>query len=154
MIRLFIFFAIFFGGVSSYAFSRDSLNCRVVAVNGVSVHGELVRYARLSDGWTSVELKQFLGVKITRHISGEAVGKNFHVNRGLGIYSTPKFSNEKNWRVTVLDKGSSDQSFKVLSLSSWGYVHAQYFQVDLFEDSEKKPFRLVDGGTIYTGFCE
>lgn len=154
MLRFFIFFAVLLCNTSTHAFSRESINCRVVTANEVSTEGELFRYARLSDSWISVELKQFFGVKIKRHIFGEAVGKNFHVNRGLGVYSTPQFSNEKNWRINVLDKGSSEQSLKVLSVSAYGYVHTQYLQVDLFEQSEKKPFRLVNGGTIYTGFCE
>jgi hypothetical protein len=82
----------------------------------------------------------------------DAEGAEFTVNRKTGAYVSRFFSNEV-WKKYILDIGSKEQSFKVLSTSTDGYVHTQYLQIDLNDESIIKPFRLVNGVTVFTGVC-
>jgi hypothetical protein len=82
----------------------------------------------------------------------DAEGAEFTVNRKTGAYVSRFFSNEV-WKKYILDIGSKEQSFKVLSTSTGGYMHTQYLQIDLYDESIIKPFRLIIGSTVFTGVC-
>jgi hypothetical protein len=57
------------------------------------------------------------------------------------------------WRYEVLDRGSDQQSYKVIYTSQAGFVHVQLLQIREFEDGPVKPFLLVDGTEVHTGTC-
>jgi hypothetical protein len=80
------------------------------------------------------------------------VGKEFFVDRTNGWIRGEVFSSA-GWTTTqVLDNGSSQQSFKVLYLSS-PYVHVRVLVVQEFEEGESKSFALLDDGDFFSGTC-
>jgi hypothetical protein len=52
----------------------------------------------------------------------------------------------------VIDQGSAQHSYKVMSNKLNGRIQAQFFEVRLQEKSDKKPFFLLAAEIIY-GYC-
>lgn len=81
-----------------------------------------------------------------------ANSETFVLDRAAGVFNSQALSN-KDMVTTVLDYGSTKQSYKAISRNTTGYVHARYLEVQVFADSMDKPFMMTDGGNIYTGKC-
>ena len=85
------------------------------------------------------------------------VGSVFSVDRVSGKIIGKPFTNIRADSVRVLDEGSSEQSFKVLSLSMAlkGEYNTGFLIIDEFQKAEYKPFVGQDGtSTIYSGLCK
>jgi hypothetical protein len=78
-------------------------------------------------------------------------GAEFIVQREKGLMMG-RFVNNSGWKVTVLDTGSSQNSYKVLSTRTSGRVQSQFFEVRLQEKGPKKPFVLVAAEVLH-GTC-
>lgn len=78
-------------------------------------------------------------------------GAEFIVQREKGLMMG-RFVNNSGWKVTVLDTGSSQNSYKVLSTRTGGRVQSQFFEVRLQEKGSKKPFVLVAAEVLH-GTC-
>jgi hypothetical protein len=78
-------------------------------------------------------------------------GAEFIVQRDKGLMMG-RFVNNSGWKVTVLDMGSSQNSYKVLSTRTSGRVQSQFFEVRLQEKGLKKPFVLVAAEVLH-GTC-
>ena len=82
---------------------------------------------------------------------------NFAVNRKTGAIIGAPFSNTVSISTTsiqVLDYGSKDQAFKVLSVYKGAFTTVDYLVVEEFSDSQEKPFRGIAMSSIYTGTCK
>ena len=54
---------------------------------------------------------------------------------------------------TVLDPGSSEQFFRVITVYQ-PYTSVDYLQIEEFADDEEKPFLFLDSpNTVVTGSC-
>lgn len=80
-------------------------------------------------------------------------GAEFIVQRDKGMMMG-RFVSNAGQKVTVIDPGSAQNSYKVLSVSprAGGRVQSQYFEVRLQEKGEKKPFILVAAEVLH-GYC-
>lgn len=76
----------------------------------------------------------------------------FVLDRVTGVFTGAVLAN-KDIVTTVLDYGSTKQSYKAISRNTTGYMHARYLEVEVFSDSMDKPFMMTDGSDIYTGKC-
>ncbi len=80
-------------------------------------------------------------------------GAEFIVQRDKGMMMG-RFVSNAGQKITVVDPGSAQNSYKVLSVSprAGGRVQSQYFEVRLQEKGEKKPFILVAAEVLH-GYC-
>lgn len=80
-------------------------------------------------------------------------GERFMVSRRTGIIMGKRFSNDRE-KITILDAGSKEQSFKMLSVNTSGYVHPTYLQINVFQDAPKKEFMMIwMGNRVVSGTC-
>ena len=82
----------------------------------------------------------------------------FIVDKTSGLVKGDWLSNEYWPTKTIIDSGSSKQSFKLLILSedvigTNGGKHAQYLRVEEYAETFEKPFMHTDGSDITTGVC-
>jgi len=78
-------------------------------------------------------------------------GAEFIVQRDTG-QMMGRFVNNASWKITVLDPGSSQTSYKVLSVRKGGRVQSQFFEVRVQDKGERKPFVLVAAEVLH-GTC-
>ena len=119
--------------VSAAAYADGDLNCTIVGASEVTADGSLNPLAGKKDYYETVAGAEF----IVQRESGTMMGR---------------FVNNSGYKLTVVDKGSATNSYKVLSVRSGGRVQSQYFEVRLQEKGEKKPFVLVAAEVLH-GFC-
>ena len=119
---------------SMQAFSgKFGYECVVDASYGVSDEGKLIRD----------ETKQFEGGK-------------FSVSRETGeVTGLQKASSMLAKQTSVINRGSSEMSFKSIALFSNPAVGGEISVIEIkeFEESEKKPFVMMQGITILSGTC-
>ena len=78
-------------------------------------------------------------------------GAEFIVQRDKGLMMG-RFVNNSGWKVSVLDIGSTQNSYKVLSTRNSGRVQSQFFEVRVQDKGPKKPFVLVAAEVLH-GTC-
>ncbi len=80
-------------------------------------------------------------------------GAEFIVQRDKGMMMG-RFVSNAGQKITVIDPGSAQNSYKVLSVSprAGGRVQSQYFEVRLQDKGDKKPFILVAAEVLH-GYC-
>ena len=88
----------------------------------------------------------------------KSILKSFLVDKNSGLVKGNWLGNEVWPTKTIIDSGSSEQSFKLLTLSADvigtnGGKHAQYLQVEEFAETLEKPFMWTDGNFVVTGVC-
>jgi hypothetical protein len=81
-----------------------------------------------------------------------AAGAEFIVQRDKGLMMG-RFVSNSGWKVSVLDPGSAQTSYKVIATRQGGRVQSQFFEVRLQEKGEKKPFILVATEVLH-GYCK
>ena len=113
--------------------AAGDLNCTITGASEVTVDGSLNPLQGKKDYYETVAGAEF----IVQRDSGTMMGR---------------FVNNTGYKVTVVDKGSPTNSYKVLSVRGGGRVQSQYFEVRLQDKSEKKPFVLVAAEVLH-GFC-
>lgn len=82
----------------------------------------------------------------------------FLVDKNSGLVKGYWINNEVWVTKTIIDSGSSEQSFKLLILSRDvvgpnGGKHAQYLQVEEYVETFEKPFTHINGSIVTTGAC-
>ena len=117
----------------STAHAGSDLNCTITGVTELTANGELESLAGKKNYYET------------------AVGAQFIVQRDQGLMAG-RFVSNAGWKVTVVDPGSAQQSYKVMSNKLNGRVQAQFLEVRLQEKSDKKPFFLLAAEIIY-GYC-
>lgn len=115
------------------AHAAGDLNCTISGASEVTADGSLNPLAGKKDYYETVSGAEF----IVQRDSGTMMGR---------------FVNNSGYKVTVADKGSATNSYKVLSVRPGGRVQSQYFEVRLQEKGDKKPFVLVAAEVLH-GFC-
>ena len=80
-----------------------------------------------------------------------AASAEFIVQRDKGLMMG-RFVSNSGWKITVLDSGSQQNSYKILSTRSNGRVQSQFFEVRLQDKGPKKPFVLVAAEVLH-GTC-
>ena len=113
--------------------AAGDLNCTITGASEVTADGSLNPLQGKNDYYETVAGAEF----IVQRESGTMMGR---------------FVNNTGYKVTVVDKGSPTNSYKVLSVRGGGRVQSQYFEVRLQDKSEKKPFVLVAAEVLH-GFC-
>ena len=113
--------------------AAGDLNCTITGASEVTADGSLNPLQGKKDYYETVAGAEF----IVQRESGTMMGR---------------FVNNTGYKVTVVDKGSPTNSYKVLSVRGGGRVQSQYFEVRLQDKSEKKPFVLVAAEVLH-GFC-
>ena len=78
-------------------------------------------------------------------------GAEFIVQRDTG-QMMGRFVNNAGWKITVIDAGSAQTSYKALSIRKGGRVQSQFFEVRMQDKGERKPFVLV-AAEILHGTC-
>lgn len=99
-------------------------------------------------------------VKDTGTLESLAGGKNYYetiagaefIVQGESGQMMGRFVNNTGWKITVIDAGSAQTSYKVLSVRKGGRVQSQFFEVRVQEKGDRKPFVLV-AGEILHGTC-
>ena len=80
-----------------------------------------------------------------------AAGAEFIVQRDTG-QMMGRFVNNAGWKITVIDTGSAQASYKVLSVRKGGRIQSQFFEVRMQDKGERKPFVLVAAEVLH-GTC-
>lgn len=81
------------------------------------------------------------------------VGQRFSVNRETGVL-TGGLEHPAWSRVTVLDRGSTEQSFKVVAVSTAEFPFLHYLEIREYTSGSVKPFSYTAGSLLRTGTCE
>ncbi len=81
------------------------------------------------------------------------LGTSFSVDRNSGRIINGPLDNGLFKRVEVIDRGSKEQAFELLSVTG-GYVHALLVRIEEYEATRKKPFSALYDDYVYTGNCE
>lgn len=81
------------------------------------------------------------------------VGQRFSVNRETGVL-TGGLEHPAWSRVTVLDRGSTEQSFKVVAVSTAEFPFLHYLDIREYTSGSVKPFSYTAGSLLRTGTCE
>lgn len=115
------------------AAASGDLNCTIVGASEVSNDGSMNALAGKKNYYETV------------------AGAEFIVQRETGTMMG-RFVNNSGFKVNVIDRGASNNSYKVLSVRSGGRVQSQYFEVRLQEPGERKPFFLLAAEVLH-GFC-
>jgi hypothetical protein len=147
-------FFLFFVCLSTNIFALDapiSMNCTIKGVYEVDANGRLQKVSRSKDSMLESFI-EMIGIRKTKGLYIDAEGSEFVVNRRTGSY-TSKYLKNEDWKKYILDFGSKEQSFKLLSISTGGYMHTQYLQIQTFVEGYLKPFYLIDGTDMFTGIC-
>jgi hypothetical protein len=85
----------------------------------------------------------------------QLVDKQFSINRNTGEMVGLPFSTQYYKQITVLDKGSSDNSYKAIVTSYPPNMWVLYIYVAEHNPGKKKPFwGTDDGDKIFSGYCE
>jgi hypothetical protein len=151
MNKLFFLLLFFFSANLSALDAPISMNCTIKGVYEVDANGRLDKVSK-SKGSMVESLFEMVGFRKPKGIYIDAEGSEFVVNRRTGSYSSKYLKNE-DWKKYILDFGSKEQSFKLLSTSTGGHMHTQYLQIQLYEDGMLKPFYLIDGTSFFSGIC-
>lgn len=115
------------------AIAATDLSCTITGVSEVTTEGSLEVLAGQKNYYET------------------ASGAEFIVQRDKGLMMG-RFVSNAGWKVSVLDHGSPQNSYKVLSTRSGGRVQSQFFEVRLQEKGLKKPFMLL-AAEILHGYC-
>ena len=119
--------------LANSAHAGSDLSCTITGVSELTANGELESLAGKKNYYET------------------AIGAQFIVQRDQG-FMAGRFVSNAGWKVTVIDPGSAQQSYKVISNKLNGRVQAQFLEVRLQEKSDKKPFFLLAAEIIY-GYC-
>lgn len=81
------------------------------------------------------------------------IGMQFGVRRTTGeIFGKPLSNSNANGTPRVLDIGSREQAYKVITIYE-PFISVSYLQINEYEDGLDKPFIFYDVRTIYSGLC-
>ena len=116
------------------AHAASDLSCTITGVSEVTTEGSLEALAGQKNYYET------------------AAGAEFIVQRDKGLMMG-RFVSNVGWKVSVLDPGSAQNSYKVIATRPSGRVQSQFFEVRLQEKGEKKPFVLV-ATEILHGYCK
>jgi uncharacterized protein YcnI len=118
----------------SYSVHAESdLTCTITGVSEVNAEGSLEALAGKKNYYETAASAEFI------------------VQRDKGLMMG-RFVSNSGWKITVLDLGSAQNSYKVLSTRSNGRVQSQFFEVRLHDKGPKKPFVLVAAEVLH-GTC-
>jgi hypothetical protein len=82
------------------------------------------------------------------------IGEKFTINRSNGEMKGLPFSTASYKTITVIDKGSKDNSYKALVTSHSPNTWVMYLYVAEHQNSPKKSFwGTDDGNKIFSGLC-
>jgi hypothetical protein len=85
----------------------------------------------------------------------QLVDRQFSVNRETGEIAGLPFSTQAYKTITVLDRGSSQNSFKAIVTSHPPNKWVIYLYVAEHSQRKRKPFwGTEDGDKIFSGYCE
>jgi hypothetical protein len=115
------------------AHAGNDLSCTITGVSELTANAELEALAGKKNYYET------------------AVGAQFIVQRDQG-FMAGRFVSNAGWKVTVIDQGSAQQSYKVVSNKPSGRVQTQFLEVRLQEKGDKKPFFLLATEILY-GYC-
>ena len=113
--------------------AESDLTCIITGVSEVSAEGALEALAGKKNYYETAASAEFI------------------VQRDKGVMMG-RFVSNSGWKITVLDSGSPQNSYKVLSTRSGGRVQSQFFEVRLQDKGPKKPFVLVAAEVLH-GTC-
>jgi len=91
-----------------------------------------------------------------RRYNGESawVGQKIAIDRHTGRVIGRMFDNDTASTIQILDHGSSEQSFKLLSVCKGAYIQTDFLTVNEYSKTPKKPFVGVRDSTTYSGLCD
>ncbi len=119
--------------LSTPALAASDLTCTITGVSEISPEGAL----------EALEGK--------KNYYETAAGAEFIVQHNTGLMMG-RFVNNSGWKISVLDTGSAQNSYKVLATRNGGRVQSQFFEVRVQDKGSKKPFVLV-ATEILHGYC-
>lgn len=120
-------------GLLSPARASTDLTCTISGASEISASGTLEALAGGKNYYETVAGAEF----IVQRDTGQMMGR---------------FVNNAGWKITVLDPGSAQASYKVVSVRKGGRVQSQFFEVRLQDKGERKPFVLVAAEVLH-GTC-
>ena len=115
------------------AYAASDLTCTISGASEVSAAGALDPLAGGKNYYETVAGAEF----IVQRDSGQMMGR---------------FVNNTGWKITVIDPGSAQTSYKVLSVRKGGRVQSQFFEVRVQDKGDRKPFVLVAAEVLH-GTC-
>lgn len=115
------------------AHGANDLTCTISGASEVSATGTLDPLAGGKNYYETVAGAEF----IVQRDSGQMMGR---------------FVNNTGWKITVIDTGSAQASYKVLSVRKGGRVQSQFFEVRVQDKGDRKPFVLVAAEVLH-GTC-
>lgn len=102
-----------------------------------------------------LELNEYGAFVEHKGIFKNLLGEAFTIDRNTGKMADLPFSTESYKNITVLDKGSKENSYKAIVLSHEPNMWVMYVYVAEQKPGKKKPFwGTNDGNKIFSGLCE
>ncbi|MDB3923327.1 hypothetical protein N9359_04445 [Luminiphilus sp.] len=96
---------------------------------------------QLADDGTLESLDDYLGAEF---VVDRATGRMNGRLKNHGYFGEP----------TVIDPGSKDQAFKVITVHDAGFPAVDYLYVGSFAEGYEKPFLYIDGNKVFSGACK
>jgi hypothetical protein len=143
------------------AFLRVCVRFSVAGVTLVSSAADDSARAASSSYICTIETYQYPGDENPgdRYLGELALETTVAIDRRTGATIHPVLGNTSFRKTTVLNAGSNDWSFKVLSESGTGSGapvggHVIYVEVEEWAEGFRKPFLAVAQGIAFLGYCE
>lgn len=128
----------------------NNLICEVKNVYQFEEDSSLVRFS--NEASLGHKILELIGL-YKSGIYGKFIGQKFIINRDTGKYKFKDFDNDY-YINTLIDLGSKEQSYKVISTSSGKYIHTQYIQVDVYQKNGEMNFKIMNDDILFTGYCQ
>jgi hypothetical protein len=77
----------------------------------------------------------------------------FVVDKGTGRMNGKLKNHGFFGEPTIIDPGSNEQAFKVVTIHDAGFPAVDYLYIKVFEEGWPKPFMYRTGSEIYSGTC-
>jgi len=115
------------------AYSGDSYKCKVLDAVSLEGKGKLDK-----DGFGSLYVNPTT---------------EFIVDRGTGRMLNKLLTNHNmNGSPKVLDRGSKDQAYKVITIYE-PFVQVDYLFIETYAETKQKPFYFLSGTSLLSGTC-
>jgi hypothetical protein len=132
-LRFLVFFAGLMSSMQAYAGS-DGYHCTILEIKELGASGKFVTH---------------------KGVFSQLIGESFSIDRATGKVIGLPFSNVSYKEIRVLDRGSTENSYKQIAISHPPNIWIQYLYVAEQEKSPEKPFwGTEDGNKIFSGSCQ
>ena len=120
---------------------------QILSAGEMYYYCQIIGQSKVADSGVTVASRETYPVSYHAHPS------KFVVNRATGAIVGGVFHNSSADRIEVLDNGSQEQAYKLMSVFG-PHISVDYLQIKSFKSQAQKPFSGMSQGQFYSGVCE